>query len=118
MKGQPRIRLGHLELEFPIASAPWVAAILDGVAIRHRVGGSRRDETWIFPGYRHNGHMLPSSLATKLHAIGVSPARAHQASAAALITQVPPPVIARLIGISLNTASEWHSLAGGTTSTR
>lgn len=118
VEGQPRLRLGRLELELPMVSAPWVAAILDGISIRHRVGGSRRDETWIFPGYRHNDHMLASSLATKLRAIGVSPARAHQASAAALITQVPTSVIARLLGISLNTASEWHAIAGSTTSTR
>ena len=56
--------------------------------------------------------MLPASLATKLRAIGVSPRQAHQAAAASLITQVPPAVIARLLGVSLTTAAAWYALAG------
>jgi len=110
--GRPRIRLGTLDLDLPVVAAPWVETILAGATVRNRVGGTPRDDTWVFPGYRHNDHMLPASLATKLRAIGVSPRQAHQAAAAALITQVPPAVIARLLGVSLTTAAAWHALAG------
>ena len=110
---RPRIRLGALDLHLPVVAAPWVEAILAGTRVRNRVGGTPRDDTWIFPGYRHDDHMLPASLATKLRAIGVSPRQAHQAAAASLITQVPPAVIARLLGVSLTTAAAWYALAGG-----
>lgn len=110
--GRPRIRFGTLDLDLPVAAAPWVESILAGTSVRNRVGGRPRDDTWIFPGYRHNDHMLPGSLAAELRAIGVSPRQAHQAAAASLITQVPPAVIARLLGISLTTATAWYALAG------
>lgn len=72
---QPAVRLGTVNLRLPAVSAAWVKSIKKGVRIRHRVGGSARNDTWVFPGYRHNHHMLPSSLATKLRAVAVSPAR-------------------------------------------
>lgn len=88
-----------------------MAEILADVPIRHRVGGDRRDDTWLFSCYRHDVHIVPSSLAAALRGLGVSPARAHQASAAAMITQVPPAVVARLLGMSVRTAAQWHAIA-------
>ena len=101
-----------MELNLSAVATGWVQSILDGVPIRHRVGGSRHDDTWVFLGYRHDGHMLPSSLATKLRATGLSPGPAHQASVAAIVTQVPPAVVARLLGVQVSTAARWHILAG------
>jgi len=56
--------------------------------------------------------MLPSRLTAKLCALGLSPARAHQVAAAAIITQVPTAVVALLFGVSAITAAEWQHLAG------
>ena len=112
--GTAVIILGTVELTLPAAVTPWVEEILREVPIRSRVGGSGRDDIWLFPGYRHGDHMLPSSLTAQLRALGVSAARAHQVAAAAIITQVPPAVAARLLGVSVSTAAEWHYLAGGT----
>lgn len=112
--GTAAIILGTVELTLPAAATPWVEEVLREVPIRSRVGGSGRDDTWLFPGYRHGDHMLPSSLTVQLRDLGVSPARAHQAATAAIITQVPPSVVARLLGVSISTAAEWHYLAGGT----
>jgi integrase len=112
VNGTAVIVLGTIDLTLPAAATPWVEEILRDVPIKHRVGGSRRDDTWLFPGYRHGDHMLPSSLTVKLRALGVSPARAHQVATAAIITQVPPAVVARLLGVSVSTAAEWHYLGG------
>ncbi|WP_344059243.1 hypothetical protein [Microbacterium pumilum] len=110
--GRPRIRLGDVEIELPDATAWWIDAIHDDRTHKPRAGGSGRDDTWIFPGSRHDQHILPSSLAPQLKALGVSPVTAHQASAAALITQMPPAVVARLVGVRITTASQWHKSAG------
>ena len=110
--GIPQIRLGSIDIDLPDTAAPWVNAILTGSTHKRRAGGAGQDDTWIFPGARHGAHMLPSSLATQLKALGVSPVGAHQASAATLITQLPPAVVARLVGVRVSTAARWHQLAG------
>ncbi|MGC5172068.1 hypothetical protein ACLQ2Q_15585 [Microbacterium sp. DT81.1] len=108
----PRIRLGSIDVDLPAAAAPWVNAILAGGMPKRRAGGAGRDDIWIFPGDRHGGHMLPSSLSTQLKQLGVSPVGAHQSSAATLITQMPPAVVARLLGVRNSTAAKWQQLAG------
>ena len=42
------------------------------------------------------------------------PSRAHQASSANIISQVPPVVAARLLGVALSTAADWHGLIANT----
>lgn len=110
--GAARIQLGSVGLDLPPAATPWAAVILGGRTDKRRFGGSTRDDTWIFPGYQHGSHQLPSSLAARLRTLGVRPATAHQASSAAIITQVPPAVAARILGISITTAANWHKLTG------
>lgn len=110
--GKPQIRLGSIDVDLPDAAAPWIGEILASRMPKRRAGGDGQDNTWIFPGARHSAHMLPSSLATQLKALGVSPVAAHQASAATLITQLPPAVVARLLGVRVATASRWHQMAG------
>lgn len=61
---------------------------------------------------------ITTSLAARLKKLGVEPAVAHQASSAAIITQVPPAVAARILGISITTASNWHKLTGDAAATR
>jgi hypothetical protein len=112
VNGKAVIMLGTIDLTLPAPATQWVEDILRDFPIRSRVGGSRIDATWLYPGYRHGDHMLPSSLKAKLRALGVSPGRAHQVATAAIINQVPPAVVARLLGVSISTAAEWHSLGG------
>ncbi|GAA2174943.1 hypothetical protein GCM10009784_15350 [Arthrobacter parietis] len=110
--GIASIQLGSVRLDLPAAAAAWVAVILAGKIDKRRFGGAAHDETWVFPGYRHGNHQLASSLAARLKKLGVEPAVAHQASSAAIITQVPPAVAARILGISITTAAHWHKLTG------
>ncbi|WP_165068698.1 hypothetical protein [Marisediminicola senii] len=110
--GTAQVRLGSVALELPNVAAPWIEAIQQGVPLKRRFGGSSERSEWVFPGYRHGNHVLASSLAVQLRDAGVSPALAHQVSAAVIITQVPPAVVARILGIHLTTAAQWHQLAG------
>jgi hypothetical protein len=106
---RPQVRLGRGWLALPPSTASWVHAALTG---RRR---ARRDTgEWLFPGYRHGRPLSPSSLAATLRQLGLSPGRAHQASTANIISQVPPVVAARLLGVSPDTASEWHNLIANT----
>lgn len=106
------IRLGTVDLLLPRVAHPWARAITDGIKVKRRLGGANIDHVWIFPGYRHGDHVSPSSLAAKLRTLGVNPTAGHRAASGALITQVPPAVLARVLGVSMATASTWARLAG------
>ncbi|HWU47207.1 MAG TPA: hypothetical protein VN133_10670 [Humibacter sp.] len=106
--GCPRVRLARDWLELPPAVTPWIHSIQ---ATTHRVrGAGERQNVWLFPGYRYGNPVSPSSLAATLRQLGLSPSRAHQASSANIISQVPPVVAARLLGVALSTAADWHGL--------
>jgi hypothetical protein len=90
-----------------------VEEILHEVLMKHRLGGSPRAGVSLFPGYRHGDHPLLSSLTAKLRA-SVSRLLAHQVATAAIITQVPPAVVARLVGVSISAAAQWHYLGAST----
>lgn len=106
------IRLGTVDLRLPEVARPWVKAITEGITVKRRLGGANIDRVWIFPGYRHGDHVSPSSLAAKLRTLGVDPTAGHRAASGALITEVPPSVLARVLGVSMATASKWARLAG------
>lgn len=108
-KPRPQVRLGRDWLELPPSTASWVHAALTGPRRARRDTGE-----WLFPGYRHGRPLSPSSLAATLRRLGLSPGRAHQASIANIISQVPPVIAARLLGVSPDTASEWHGLIANT----
>lgn len=107
-------RLGDVDAHLPAHAASWIAAIHADVMSKPRAGGSTRHGGWVFPGYRHGTHMLPSSLLATLRQLGVTPTVAHRASAASLITQLPPAVVARLIGVDVRTTAGWHALSAAT----
>lgn len=109
-EGTGGVHLGTIRLELPAATTPWITAILAGVPTKRRFGGSIRNTTWVYPGYQHGEHQLPSSLGATLRTYGVSPITAHQAATAGIITQIPPAVAARILGVSLTTAAGWQRL--------
>ncbi|OUM44670.1 hypothetical protein B8W73_02670 [Arthrobacter agilis] len=106
------VHLGFVRLELPAATIPWITMLLAGVPTKRRFGGSIHNTIWVYPGYQHGEHQLPSSLAAHLRVYGISPITAHQAATATIITHVPPAVVARILGVSLDTAAGWHRSAG------
>ncbi len=106
---RPQVRLGSDWLDLPPTTASWIHDIKTGPRRARRDSGE-----WLFAGYRHGRPISSSSLAATLRQLGLSPERAHQASIANIISQVPPVVAARLLGVSPATASEWHSLLANT----
>ena len=106
------IRLGTIDLRLPDIARPWIKAIRSGIAVKRRLGGRNGDLVWIFPGYRHGDHILPSSLAGQLRGLGVDPTAGHRAASGTFVAQVPPAVVSRVLGVSIATASTWARLAG------
>ncbi|HUY45495.1 MAG TPA: hypothetical protein VMV92_07195 [Streptosporangiaceae bacterium] len=69
---------------------------------------------WLFPG-RHAGRPVgPLILASRLRALGISPAAIRSTARAQLVAEIPPAMLGELIGIGATTANRWATIANGT----
>jgi hypothetical protein len=65
---------------------------------------------WLFRG-GHAGKPISSvALGQRLQAIGIEPRNMRNSARAQLVTEIPPAVLGKLIGISPGTASRWATL--------
>lgn len=55
---------------------------------------------WLFPGYRPGEHLHPNTLMDRLRWLGIDLLGARNAALRELVTQVPPPVVAEMLGYS------------------
>jgi hypothetical protein len=104
-EGAPEVHLGDARLNLPAAARPCIKLLLAGLPTKRRLGGYMQRSAWVYPGYWHGEHELPSSFAIHLRAYGVSPLIARQAATAMIITQIPPVVAASTLGVSFTTAT-------------
>jgi len=71
-----------------------------------RTGGA--DNPWLFPGYRPGEHLHPSTLMDRLRALGIDLLGARNTALRELVAQVPPPVVAEMLGYS-DKVVHWHA---------
>ena len=114
--GAVSIRLGPTPLALPEPLAQLARQIAhETPAARGISRGFAYDSPWLFPGHPPSRPIDASSLRNRLNRrLSLPPARA--ARNTALITlarDVPPVVLADLLGLSAGTAEQWHQLAGG-----
>lgn len=68
---------------------------------------------WLFPGYRPGTHFSGSRLSTNLNkTAGIFTKPARGAALCALAADLPAPVLADLLGVSVAAAIRWSALAG------
>lgn len=68
---------------------------------------------WLFPGYRPGTHFSGSRLSTNLNkTAGIFTRPARGAALCALAADLPAPVLADLLGVSVAAATRWSALAG------
>lgn len=70
-------------------------------------------DQWLFPGGRPGYPISRSHLSRRLAAVGVDVRGARNGALLQLAGQVPPVVIADLLGISINNAVKWVRVASG-----
>lgn len=69
-------------------------------------------QTWLFPGARPGSHFYAGRLSTLLNQkVGVFIRPARGAALSALAADLPAPVLADLLGMSIETATRWGALA-------
>ncbi|MDT5133674.1 MAG: hypothetical protein QOE41_2985, partial [Mycobacterium sp.] len=98
----------------PVLLPPPLAALTLELAARSTHEQSTRTGTaaWLFPGARPGSHFYAGRLSTALNkklGIFIRPARG--AALSALAADLPAPVLADLLGLSITTATRWGALA-------
>lgn len=114
--GTVSIQLGSTPLALPEPLAQLARQIAQETPPTPGISrGFADDSPWMFPGHPPSRPIDASSLRQRLNRrLCLPPARA--ARNTALITlarDVPPVVLADLLGLSAGTAEQWHQLAGG-----
>ena len=99
----------------PVLLPPPLAALTVELAARSVNGlSSSRPEKpgWLFPGARPGTHVYPGRLTTALNQkIGIYVRPGRGAALSALAADLPAPVLAELLGLSVTTATRWTALA-------
>lgn len=103
----PRIALGVEPAPLP---EPFAGLLLRHVASRATLL-TGADTGWLFPSFRTGSHLHPNTLMGRLRALGISLRGARTASLRILVTQVPPPLAAEMLGYSYSVAHRHAEMA-------
>ncbi|WP_311278419.1 recombinase XerD [Gordonia sp. AC31] len=80
--------------------APFDSLLRQHIERRPNLRTSGADSPWLFPGYRCGEHLLPNTLMIRLRDLGINLLGARNTAIRELVTQVPAPVVAEMLGYS------------------
>ncbi|GAB2681106.1 hypothetical protein [Thalassiella azotivora] len=111
------IRLGNDAVTLPPSLARIAADLAAGRSRDPHVAGLGQsvahDQDWLFPGRRAGQPITSKGLHRRLTAMGVPARRARNTALLELAREVPPAVLADLLGLHPATADKWRQLGGG-----
>ncbi len=108
--GRVTVALGPDRLELPEPFATLIAKLPH----RRRVGtAAHLPNQWLFPSTRAGKHATPGAVANRLRRIGVTGRAMSHAALMQLAAEIPPGMLAGILGIHPTTAVKWTKLAGG-----
>lgn len=101
-----RVSLGSDPIELPEAMASLVRQLLGRTS-----QASTRESTWLFAGRRPGRHLTPEAMTEPLRRRGINPRAGRSSALINLARDIPPSVLASLLGISIHTATRWAALS-------
>jgi hypothetical protein len=111
--GQDWVQFGGTPIELPEPIAVVVRDLLVDEAKGHATTGASGASDWLFPGGRPGRPMSPAALELRLHRYGIYAKATRTAALLDLASELPPAVLADMIGLFKNTAVRWVHAAGG-----
>jgi hypothetical protein len=89
---------------------PFAAMLTDHVHNRTnlRTGTGMIANPWLFPGRNAGKHLDPQTIQVRLHSRGISVLGARNSALQNLVAEIPPPVVAHLLGYSHN-CTQYHA---------
>ncbi|MCV7236009.1 gluzincin family metallopeptidase [Mycobacterium branderi] len=105
-----RISLGNEPVPVP---EPFASILVELVHRRPnlRTGGGTVPNPWLFPAHRPGKHLDAMTLAHELTHAGVSVLAARNSALRTLVAEMPPPIVAKLLGFSDNCVQRHAQLA-------
>lgn len=79
---------------------PFAELLKNHISSRPNLRTSGADNPWLFPGYRPGEHLHPNTLMDRLRWLGIDLLVARNTALRELVTQVPPPIVAEMLGYS------------------
>jgi hypothetical protein len=109
--GETHLDIGSPPLTIPSRLAVLLNELAQSPVLESRFAGVGPGPRWLFPGLLPGRPASPSGFSRKLldHGIDARPAR--NAALVALVEEIPPAVLADLLGIHINTAVRWADIA-------
>ena len=97
----------------PVLLPPPLATLVVELANRSASPQRGRPEAsgWLFPGARPGTHIYAGRLATALNQAGIYVRSGRGGALTALAGDLPAPVLAEILGLSVTTATRWTALA-------
>jgi hypothetical protein len=108
------VRFGSSAVAFPEPLAGHLRELLAGRDAKTRKARTISDPGWLFPGGDPGRHIGQETLSNRLRRRGVRPGAHRLAVLYRLAAEMPPAIVADLLGISIRTASMWAHIAGRT----
>ena len=71
------------------------------------------DNPWLFPGARPGHHLRPGALGHRLRRLGIRPRDMRTAARVQLAAEIPPALLAEILGVTPQTAVVWTAASGG-----
>jgi hypothetical protein len=107
---ETRISLGAEPVPLP---EPFAAMLTHHLHNRPnlRTGGGMVANPWLFPGYRPGKHLDPQAIMQRLRKLGISLLGARNSALGSLVAEVPPPLVAELLGYSYQVTQRHAELA-------
>lgn len=110
-RGERTLRLRDRPVLLPPALAALTTELTSRPDRRRRGAPSSTTPDWLFPGLRPGAHLDSGRLALLLRTAGIPVRPARGAALVALATDLPAPVLADLLGLSIAAAVRWSALA-------
>jgi hypothetical protein len=79
---------------------PFAAMLRSHINSRPNLRTSGADNPWLFPGYRPGEHLHPNTVMDRLRQLGIDLLGARNTALQELVSEVPTPVVAEMLGYS------------------
>jgi hypothetical protein len=106
--GTVSVRFDAVSIELP---DPLDELVRDHLTRRGQASYASRPDQWLFPGGLPGKHIVTENIRSQLVARGIQPSHARKAALFQLAAEVPAPILAELLGLSITTATRWATLA-------
>ncbi|GAA3367100.1 hypothetical protein GCM10017744_077880 [Streptomyces antimycoticus] len=103
----------------PRCPPPLAKLVLDLVGRRHGHGtlGRSPDHPWLIPGLSAGEPISAARLTISLNKLGIRARPARNTTLIELTVDLPPVVLARLLGLNINSAERWAAEAAASRTT-